>query len=208
MLRKQYSSLVIDLLCREIDGDTVAVAYVYCEFSARNMQSAGTVLGSVLRQVVGSLPEIPDEVRAAFELAQKQVDGCGLRLSEILDMLVNSLSILKRAFICIDAVDEFPLKHQSELWECLQRLVQDCPNIRLFLTGRPHIGDQVGKYFPRTAEMLPIRPSPHDIELYLNMRLERDPEFDAMDKGLRADILRVISENVSGMCVLSQGVEF
>ena len=208
MLRDPYSSLVIDTLCREIDGDSVTVAYVYCDFSARNVQSAGTVLGSVLRQVVGSLPEIPDEVRKAFGRAKRQADGCGLRISEILEMLVKSLPSLKQAFICIDALDEFPSKHRSELLESLQHLVQNCPNVRLFLTGRPHIRDQVRKYFLRAAEMLPVSPSLHDIELYLNMRLGRDPEFDAMDWGLLADILRVIPEKGSGMCALSQDVEF
>src|SRR5437868_5666030 len=137
MLRMKHSSLVIDTLSTEIDGDGVAVTYVYCDFSARNVQSASTVLGSVLRQVVGALVEIPDEVQEAFEKAKKQVDGCGLRIPEILDMLTKYLPSLKRVFICIDALDEFPTKHRVRLWKSLQRVAQECPNTRLFLTGRP-----------------------------------------------------------------------
>jgi len=38
-------------------------------------------------------------------------------------MLAKSLSGLERAFICIDALDEFPADHRSELWESLQRIV-------------------------------------------------------------------------------------
>jgi len=83
---------VIDTLCKEIDRDNVAVAYVYCDFSARNEQPAGTVLGSVLRQVIGVSVEIPNEVQKAFERAKRLVDGCGPLLSEILDMLIKSLS--------------------------------------------------------------------------------------------------------------------
>ena len=48
MLNKQHSSLVIDTLLNEIDGGGVAVAYVDSDFSTQNMQSASTVLGSVL----------------------------------------------------------------------------------------------------------------------------------------------------------------
>ena len=96
MLKKQYSSLVIDTLLEQTDGDRVAVAYVYCDFSAQNMQSASTVLGSVLRQVVGALAKIPDGVEKAFERAKRQADGCGLRLPEILDMLIKSLKSLER----------------------------------------------------------------------------------------------------------------
>jgi len=208
MLKNKYSSLVIDILCREINGDNVAVIYMYCDFSARNAQSARAVLGSVLRQAVGALAEIPSEVREAFERAKRQVDGCGLRLPEILELLIKSLPSFKRSFICIDALDELPLNHRPELWESLQCLVQHCPGVRLFLTGRPHIQDQVREYFPRTADMLPISPSLGDIELYLKKRLERDPEPGAMNQGLQAEILRVILARIAGMYVLSQDIEF
>lgn len=46
--KNQHSSLVIETLPNEIDGSGVAVAYVYSDFSIQNMQSAITVLGSVL----------------------------------------------------------------------------------------------------------------------------------------------------------------
>ena len=190
-----------------ISGDNVAVAYVYCDFSTPNAQSASTVLGSLLRQAVGALTQIPDDVQKAFEQSKRQVDGCGLRLPEIVDMLIKSLSSLKWGFICIDALDEFPQKCRPQLWESLQRVVRQCPNTRLFITGRPHICDEVGKYFPGAAGMLPIIPSKDDIGLYLKMRLERDPELDIMDDDLRADIHRVIPESIAGMSVLSVHVE-
>ena len=97
MLKRQHSSLVIDRLLNGVDGDGVAIAYVYCDFSTPNMQSTSAVLGSVLRQVVGALAEIPDEVQKAFERAKKQADGCGLLLPKILDMLIKSLKGLERA---------------------------------------------------------------------------------------------------------------
>ena len=206
-LKKQHSSLVIDTLCDGIGEDNVAVAYAYCDFSTPNAQSASTVLGSLLRQVVGALTQIPDDVQKSFERAKRQVDGCGLRLPEIVEVLITSLSSLKWSFICIDALDEFPLKFRPQLWECLQRVVRQSPNTRLFVTGRPHIRDEIVKYFPRAAGMLPVSPSKDDIGLYLKMRLERDPEFDVMDDDLRADILRVIPESIAGMSVLSANVD-
>ena len=182
----------------------MAIAYVYCDFSAQNVQSARAILGSVLRQVVGALTEIPDEVQKAFEQSKRQVDSCGLRLPEILALLAKSLSGLKRTFICIDALDELPFENRPELWESLQCLVKNCPSARLFLTGRPHIRDQAREYFSRTAEMLPVSPSADDIGLYLKRRLGRDPEPDAMNQCLRAEILRVILSRIPGMYVLSR----
>ncbi|RPA98779.1 hypothetical protein L873DRAFT_1912112 [Choiromyces venosus 120613-1] len=100
------SSLVIDTLCDRIGGDNVAVACVYCDFHAQNEQSATTVLGALLKQVVAGMEPIPSEIKSAFESAKKQVDGRTLRLPEICMMLVKSFSYLRRGFICIGALDE------------------------------------------------------------------------------------------------------
>ena len=201
---------MIDTLCNginEIDENGVAVAYVYCDVNIQNMQSTGAVLGSVLRQVVGALEEIPDEVQKAFERAKKQTDGCGLRLPEILNMLTKSLLRLKRGFICIDAMDEFPTKERAQLWKSLQRVVRECPKTRLFLTGRPQIRTEVEDYFPRKADMVEIEPTEEDIRRYIEERLEGDLDKSIMDEGLRADIRSVILKRVSGMYVLTQDAE-
>jgi len=201
---RNNSSLVIDRLCGRANGDSIAVACVYCDFNAQDAQSATGLLGALLKQVVLALEPIPDQVRKAFEDSKRGVGGRRLLLADILEMLTKSLSCLRRVFICIDALDEFPAKHRPELWESLQKIIPKCPNTRLFLTGRLHIRAEGQKYFPSTAEMLPISSRTHDIVLYLKMKLKRDSEFDAMDEELEADILRIIPEVVSGTYVLSR----
>jgi len=195
------SSLVIDRLCDQLTADGMAVACVYCDFNAQDEQSATGILGVLLKQVVGALKPIPDQVQKAFEDSKRGVGGRRLLLRNILEMLSQSLSCLRRVFICIDALDEFPAKNRPELWESLQEIVLKCPNARLFLTGRLHIREEVQKYFPSTAEMLAISSRTDDIVLYLQMRLKRDSELDAMDKELEAEILRIIPEVASGTYV-------
>ena len=207
MLNSDYnSSLVIDRLCSPADVRNTAVACVYCDFHAQNEQTATGLFGVLLKQVVSSLEPIPEEVQRAFENSKRSVGGRRLLLPEILEVLAKSLSRLRRVFICIDALDEFPEKHRPELWESLQQIVQKCPNTRLFLTGRIHIRDEVKQYFLRTAKTLPISPRGHDIGLYLKMRLSRDSERSRMDQELEADILRIIPEVVSGTYVFSGGI--
>ena len=196
---------MIDTLLKR---DGVAVAYVYCDFSTQNMQSASAVMGSVLRQVVGALARIPEEVQKAFERAKKQADGCGLRLPEILDMLTKILPSLERAFICIDALDEFPIKQRGQLWDSLQRVVRECANTRLFLTGRPQIRAEAEEYLPRAAYMVTIEPTSEDIGRYIEKRLSEDLDKSTIDDELRADIRRVIPKRVSGMYVSTWDVEF
>jgi len=197
------SSLVIDRLWGQEDGDNIAVACVYCDFNAQE-QSATGLFGVLLKQVISALEPIPDQVQKAFGGSKRGVGGRKLLLPDILQMLFGSLSCFRRVFICIDALDEFPAKRRPELWESLQEIVQKCPNTRLFLTGRLHIRDEVQKYFPSTADMLPISSRTHDIRLYLEVKLKRDSELDAMDKELEADILRIIPEVVAGTYVFSQ----
>ena len=205
MLKKQRSSLVIDTLLNEIEGDGVAVAYVYCDFNTGNMQSTSAVLGSVLRQVVGALTEIPDSVQRAFERAKKQADGCGLRLPEILDMLAKFIPSLKRMFVCIDALDEFPRKQRAQLWNSLRCVARECPNTRLFLTGRPQIREEVEEYLPGAAYIVTIEPTSEDIRRYIEERLSEDLDKNTIDEALRADIRRVIPKSASGMYVFKAG---
>ena len=204
-LNNRYnSSLVIDRLCGQADVDNIAVACVYCDFSAQDQQSVTGLLGALLKQVVLALEHVPDRVQKAFEGSKRGVGGRRLLLPDILEMLTKSLSCLRRVFICIDALDEFPAKHRPELWESLQNIVLKCPNTRAFLTGRLHIRAEAQESFPSTAEILPISSRTHDIGLYLKMRLSRDSELDAMDEELETDILKIIPEVVSGTYVFSR----
>jgi len=204
LIGNNHSSLVVDRLCDRVDAGNMAVACVYCDFHTQNEQSVTALLGALLKQVVSALEPIPEEVPRAFGNSKGRPGGRRILLPDILEMLAKSLARLERAFICIDALDEFPANHRSELWEALQQIVHMCPNVRLFLTGKFQIRSEVKKYFPRTAKKLPINPSEHDIRLYMRMRLSRDPKPGAMDKELEADILRIIPEVLSGMYVFSR----
>jgi len=194
--------MVIDRLR---NADNMAVACVYCDFHAQNEQSATALLGTLLKQVVSALEQIPEEVQRAFGKSKGRLGDRRPLLPDILEMLAESLACLERAFICIDALDEFPADHRSELWESLQKIVHMRPNVRLFLTGGFQIRSEVKKYFPRTVKQLQISPSKHEIGLYMRMRL-RDLKHNAMDKELEADMLRIIPEVSSGTYVFSQYV--
>ena len=188
---------MIDTLCDAVGGNNVAVACIYCDFHAHKEQSEAGLLVALLRQLVAGVEAIPGEIKEAFNRAKREVDGRALRLPEISMMLIKSFLSLQRAFICIDALDEFPTKHRPELWNSLRHIVQVCPNIRLFITGRPHIREEVRKYFPGYPDLPAIKPTTEDIRGYLSMRLEKDPEPDAMDTKLKADILRIIPDKIS-----------
>lgn len=198
---------MIDTLCDEIDAKNAAVACLYCDFHSQKEQTMAHILGALLKQVVGRLEQIPEEIDAAFYKAKGQIGGRCLRVPTIRKMLLSSIKLLQRTFICIDALDELRVEHRAELLEVLRDVVQESQTVRIFLTGRPYIWGEVNMYFSRSLETMSITPTQEDIKRFLRMKLNRDPHPDAMDEHLRADIMRCIPETISQMyaAVVSRG---
>jgi len=173
------------------------VVGLYCDFFTQCEQSTANILGSVLKQLARR-GGIPEQVREAFRKAKREFGGRGLLFPGMVDILKKTLTSLRRLYICIDALDECIPKHRRELLESLREIVAVCPNIRVFFTGRPHIEKNIMESFSQ-AVRISLSPSAGDIGSYLEMRLDRDPDPEAMDAELRADIMRIIPEKVSEM---------
>ena len=188
---------MIDTLCDQAKGKDIAVVGLYCDFLAQQEQTTTSMLGAILKQLaVGG--GISEHIRQAFQETRKEFGGRALRLRELVEIMKNAVTALPRVFICIDALDESTPKHRRELLESLREIVRASANTRIFLTGRPHIGDEIMKCFGKVVR-IPISPTRDDIRSYLEMRLESDTDPDVMDDELRADIMRVIPEKVSEM---------
>jgi len=56
------SSLVVDRLCDQATGRSTAVACFYFDFAAQKEQSAASMLGSLLKQIVNGMERVPEEV--------------------------------------------------------------------------------------------------------------------------------------------------
>ena len=194
LTRTNISSLVIDNLCEKAGEKGRDVAWLYCEFLAHQEQSATAMLGAILKQLV-SAGEMPEDIRQSF---RKPFSDRGLQISNIVDMLKTTISLLPTVYICIDALDESGPQSRPELLESLRDIVQESPNMRVLFTGRSHIQEELRKYFTRVIT-IPVSPTEGDIRIYLGVRLDRDTEPKAMDDDLRKDIMRIIPKIISGM---------
>ena len=194
---RNTSSLVIDSLCDQAGKEDIVVLGVYCDFLAQQEQTTTNIMGAILKQLVGRRG-IPDYLREAFREAQKEFGGRGLRLADLMGMLKMAIASLPEAFICLDALDECLPKHLLELLKLLRDIFRECPRTKIFLTGRPHVGEDIQRYFSR-AVVTHISPNLGDIRNYVEMRLHSDTEPEAMNEDLRADIVRVIQEKIPDM---------
>jgi len=156
-------------------------------------------MGAILKQLVKKVG-IPDYLRKAFQEAQTEIGGRGLRLPDLMGMLRAAIASQRHVFICVDALDECLPKCMPELLGSLRDIVRECPATKIFLTGRPHVGGDIQNYFAKVV-VIPMSPNMDDIRNYVEMRLDMDAEPEAMSKGLRADIVRVIQEKISDMGV-------
>ena len=157
-------------------------------------------MGAVLRQLVVGRGGIPDYLREEFQKGQKEFGGRGLRLADLIGFLKIAIASLPQVFICLDALDECLPKYLPDLLSSLRDIVRESPGTRIFLTGRPHVGEDIQRCFSRMV-VIPINPNTDDIRNYVKMRLDRDAEPEAMSNDLRADIVRVILEKISDMYV-------
>ena len=157
------------------------------------------MLGAILKQLVGR-GDIPDHVRQSFREGKKEVGGRKLLLADLVRMLKVAIASLPQVFICIDALDECLPKNLPEFLGSLRDITQESRSTRIFLTGRPHVKESIQRYFAKIV-VIPINPNTEDIRNFLEMRLEKDDEPDAMNNELRADIVRVILDKMSDMWV-------
>jgi len=170
---------------------------LYCDFLAQQEQSTANILGAMLKQLAtrGGISKL---TREAFRKAKKEFGGRGLQLPDMLNMLKKTITSLRRLFVCIDALDECTPKNRRELIESLREIVRVFPGARVFLTGRPHIGDEIVTCFSK-ALRIPLSPTHRDIMRYLERKLDSDKDTKAMDDELRADIMRIIPGKISDM---------
>jgi len=99
------SSLVVDKLCDEAKGQNIAITCFYFDFAAREEHSATGILGSLLKQIVGGMERIPEEISGALRDQKKAIGGRRPRLVDIVKML-QLVTPLQPTSMCISALDE------------------------------------------------------------------------------------------------------
>ena len=196
----EISSLVIDSLCERTCKESVVVLSLYCDYQAQNDQSAVNMIGSLLAQITSGAAQIPLEIQRAFEVKQRGRQA--LRLPDMLELLVKTVCPIERVYICFDAMDELLPQNRSELLRALRQIIRDAPNIRLFMTGRPHIRGELDKYLTKGAYTIQIAADQGDIARYVSRKMEDDDDYgdpDVMPDDLKKDILNTVTEQCGDM---------
>jgi len=189
------SWLVIDKLSDEANEDT-KVIFFYFDFAARSEQSPASMLGSLLRQLVGGLKRVPEVVVQTF----RKQGSKGLRIPGILN-LFQAITATKRTFICVDALDECAPEHRMTVLGSLGQILQKSPNTYLFMTGRSYVRGEMERKLGRAVTFMLIKPTEDGILRFLRDKLRDDPNPDTMNSRLETDIMETIPKITSEMYV-------
>jgi len=185
------SSLVIDKLCDEaVKGDPAVVCF-YFDFAARGEQSPLNMLGSLVRQHVSGEEGIPETIAQDFRKDRGAIGGRGLQVSGISKMF-QAVANTKRTFICVDALDECVPAHRIAVLRSLGEILQGSPNIRLFMTGRPHVRREVERELGAAVKFVFIRATEDGVLTFLREKLRWDTIPDMMSSTLEEDIMKRI----------------
>ena len=151
-----------------------------------------------MRQILTTTQQ-PIEGEITKRLCDIQHEGGKVGLEDNLALLEIQLRQVKCAFLCIDAVDELDPHVRRQLLDVLKTLGT---NIRLFLTGRGHIENEVQKRFeiPEGNKVI-ISATQEDIEEFAKQKIKEDYDLnpDAMDVVLAQDIVDTIVKMSQGM---------
>ena len=158
------------------------------------------LIGSLLKQVALGAVGTVGEIKDAFDKSRQGGGKC-LRLPEMLGLFVKTISSCDRVYICVDAIDELVPQHRSELLRALRQIIQEAPNTRLFLTGRPHVRGELDKHLTKGAYIIHIVPDQGDIAKYLSKKMDDDDDRDPdlMTENLKDDIMKTMLEKASEM---------
>jgi len=98
------SSLVMDRLADRTRGQNTAVICFYFDFAARNQQTATSMLGSRLKQVINGMERVPEDILRPLQEERKAVSGRKPQLSDIVKML-RLITSSQPTFMVIDDSD-------------------------------------------------------------------------------------------------------
>ena len=85
-----------------------------------------SILGSLLRQIIGGMEKVPEEISRAFREQKNVIGGRGPRLPDIVKMLQTITSSLP-TFVCIGALDECATTHRVKLLNSLNQILKTSP---------------------------------------------------------------------------------
>jgi hypothetical protein len=184
--------MVVDHLAAEFQNQNIGVACMYLNHKEAEEHTPARLFSGLWRQLV-----LGREISSAEGLYQRHREKRTTpSLDEVFNVLQAVLGEYSRAYVIVDAVDEYPEAKRQILLEYLMVMGS---TVNLMLTSRPHIHPDTS--LPN-LEALEIRANEDDIRRYVEAQIEMSSRLSRHihnRPNLREEIHSKITHTVDGM---------
>jgi hypothetical protein len=181
--------LVVDSLNNHLlEKPDVALAYLYFDQQTQNQLSPIVVIGSLCKQLLESMTNIPHSVK---EIYNRQSTKGRCDLASVKSIFLNACSEYSQVYLLLDALDECEEKtFRKEIINFLN-LLKTRSDLRIFATSRYHPID-IQNAFSQNLQ-LKIEANDSDLRCYVSSIIENDMMADMIDEEFKEQIIdRVI----------------
>jgi hypothetical protein len=185
--------MIIDQLRSSSTG--ASVAFFYFDFQDGEQQSPSVVLSSLLRQLVGTLSDLPQPISDAY--VKHRNSGSILSLEELERLMEVVVKSLHQAIIIIDALDECDKSRHRKPFVLLFQRLQRIPNVRLFVTSRQNFHDITNAF--NSYPQITISARSLDIERYMRHEMELSGVEEIVNDCFANEIIRAVITKAQGM---------
>ncbi|KAF4119675.1 Ankyrin repeat [Geosmithia morbida] len=197
--KTMLSSIVVDHLRHDFQHHaSVAIACVYFNSKRHHEQTPTNFLFSVLKQLLQSLPSIPDAVGEFYDRNKGRTPQMSTEAT--MKLLHSAIAEIPRVFIIVDALDEVSETHTTNMLSALSQLRTDT-GVSVFATSR--FIPKIERAF-EGAPTMEIRASDSDVLRYLDENLSILPTFVSRNSALQEEIKNTIIRAIDGMFLLAK----
>ncbi|KAI9770975.1 MAG: hypothetical protein M1840_002679 [Geoglossum simile] len=196
--KTMITSIIIEHLQTKFRNDpSIGIAYLYCNF--RQQQEPADLLASLLKQLIQRQPSVPEYVRSLYERHNAQ--GTRPLFGEIVEGLHSIINDYSRAFIIIDALDEYQVSNDRSMLLSEIFKLQTKTGAGFFATSRFIL--EITKEFEGSIS-IKIHASVDDVQKYLDGKMSRLWPFVSKNAALQEEVKTEITKAVDGMFLLAQ----
>ena len=98
------AAITIDHLSTTTEGDTIGIAYIFCNYKAQADQTTANLLAAILKQLMQARPSIAEPVSRLYEHHYSRKTKPSL--DEIFTALQIVVKNITRVYVVVDALDE------------------------------------------------------------------------------------------------------
>lgn len=192
-----YSSSVIQHVLSAKGSSGCPVSFFFAQADDTSSLNSNIILRSILCQRLTNA-NISEDMEAKIRKAASTS-----AFSDILDPLREVSSATKESYIILDGLDECDKKDRKEVFKALSTLISSNNNMRLFLSGRNSLQEEVKLNFTGVERMeLGGESTDEDIAAYIEGFLEEkieDGDLKVGDPALLSEVQNVLTEGAQGM---------